>query len=301
MIEKLDAYVKSKHYRLLNSVLVYKGDEIILERYYNNCNEQSRHNIKSIWKSILSICCGIAMDTGFIKSVDEPIATYLPMFDGRNNAYHPFISIKHLLTMTSGIYWNGGIKYHCPMMEQFNRAKNRIEYISDIKMAAVPGTVSLYKEWDVILLSAVISAASGMNAFDFCNEYLYKPLGIESGRWFTFPDGLCYNIGTTPAQQAESDLSARELAKIGLLFKHDGNWNGKQIVPKAYIQEALAPHEPGYGYLWWLYDNGYGCSGYGGQQIKVIPEQDIVYVLQATALSSHRDYNDVVDEVLSCL
>lgn len=298
MIQRLDEYVERQRYRALNSVLIYKGDRIVLERYYNRYDENSRHHLKSIWKSILSVCCGIAIDKGLIKSVDEPIAAYLPVFDGRANPYHPMITVKHLLTMSSGIYWDGGVKHHCPMMEQFNRAGNRIEYISDIKMDAVPGTVFLYKEWDVILLSALLSAASGMNPFDFCSEYLYKPLGIESGRWFTFPDGVCYNIGTTPAEQAESNLSARDLAKIGLLFKNGGKWNKEQIVSGGYIREAITPHRQGYGYLWWLYDDGYGCMGYGGQQVRVIPEHDIVYVLQATALRSPRNYDDVVKEAL---
>ncbi|MPM73864.1 hypothetical protein SDC9_120849 [bioreactor metagenome] len=177
-------------------------------------------------------------------------------------------------------------------------------------MDALPGTNSVYKEWDVILLSAALSAATGMNTFDFCNEFLYKPLGIESGRWFTYPDGLCYNIGTTQAEQAQSDLSARDLAKIGLLLKNGGKWIGGQIISEGYVKEALSPLDlthghtlikHGYGYLWWIYPDGYGCSGYGGQQIKVIPQLDIVYVLQATALSSHRDYNDVVNEIIDLL
>lgn len=310
MIQKLDEYVKSRHYRLLNSVLIYQNDEMVLERYYNNYNETSRHNIKSIWKSILSVCCGIAIDKGFINSVDELISTYLPLFDGRNNSYHPFITIKHLLTMSSGIYWNGGVKYHCPMMEQFNRAKDHLAYIADVKMDTYPGTVSSYKEWDVILLSAVLATATGMNVFDFCNSYLYQPLGIESERWFMFSDGLCYNIGTTIAEQNTSNLSARDLAQIGLLFKNKGRRDGNQIVSEKYINDALTPIDlfhgrnlikQGYGYMWWIYDDGYGCNGYGGQQIKVMPEKNVVYVLQATALSSHRDYCDVVDTVLQSL
>ncbi|HBL84664.1 MAG: serine hydrolase [Clostridiales bacterium GWF2_38_85] len=310
LIHRFDEYAKAHHYRLLNSVLIYKGDKIVLERYYNKFTENSRNNVKSIWKSILSICCGIAIDRGFIKNVDEPIATYLPVFDGRNNPYHSMITIKHLLTMKSGIYWNGGVKYHCPMLQQFCRTKDRLAYLADVKMDSLPGTKSVYKEWDVILLSAVLSTATGMNTFDFCNEFLYKPLGIESGRWFTFSDGLCYNIGTTPAEQAQSDLSARDLAKIGMLFKNGGKWNDEKIVSEVYVKEALTPLDlthghtlikQGYGYMWWISPDGYGCSGYGGQQIKVIPKRDIVYVLQATVLSSHRDYNDVVNLIIDLL
>lgn len=315
LAHRLDEYVKQQHYRLLNSVLVYKGDEVIVECYYNKFTKNSRNNIKSIWKSILSICTGIAIDNGLIKSVDEPIATYLPNFDGRNNPYHPLITVRHLLTMSSGIYWNGGVKYHCPMLDQFNRAKNQLEFLADVKMDALPGTNPSYKEWDVILLSAVISAATGMNTYDFCNRYLYKPLGIESGRWWTYPCGLCYNIGDTTRadsriEQAKSDLSARDLAKIGFLFKQGGVYSGDRIVSAEYITEALTQNDlyhghtllkKSYGYMWWIYGDGYGCSGHGGQQIKVSPEKDIVYVIQATVLSSHRDYSDAVNEIISDL
>lgn len=305
LAQRLDEYVKQNHYRLLNSVLIYRGGELIVERYYNKFTENSRNNIKSIWKSILSVCTGIAIDKGFIKSVDEPISTYLPLFDGRNNSYHPLITVKYLLTMSSGIYWNGGIHYHCPMLDQFNRSKNQLEFLADIKMDTLPGTKNLYKEWDVILLSAVLSASTGINTFDFCNEYLYKPLGIESGRWWTYPCGLCYNIGDTTkadnrTEQAKSDLSARALGKIGFLFKQGGIWQGGKIVSSEYVKEALIPSEcnPNYGYMWWLSDEGYGCSGYGGQKIQVLPEKDIVYVIQATPLNTHRDYSDAVYEII---
>ncbi|MDD4124362.1 MAG: serine hydrolase [Eubacteriales bacterium] len=306
----LDEYIKQKHYRLLNNVLIYKNGEIVVERYYNKFTEKSRNNIKSIWKSILSVCAGIAVDKGYIKSVDEPIATYLPLFDGRNNPYHPLITVKHLLTMSSGIYWNGGVHYHCPMIEQFQRTKDRLSYLADIKTDSLPGTKSVYKEWDVILLSAVLSAATGMNTFDFCDMFLYKPLGIESGRWFTYPDGVCYNIGTNAQQQAQSDLCARDLAKIGMLFQNSGYWNGERIISDEYIKAALTPidithgstlKKQSYGYLWWIYPDGYGCSGFGGQQITVIPERNTIYVLQATALSSHRDYSDAVGEIIGYL
>ncbi len=77
----VDEYIKQKHYRLVNSVVVYKDNNLILERYYNNRNETSRNNIKSIWKSIVSICIGICLDKGYIKSLGTPVADYLEVFN----------------------------------------------------------------------------------------------------------------------------------------------------------------------------------------------------------------------------
>ena len=75
----LDRYIKEKRYRLVNSVLVYKDNQLVFERYYNKFDENSRNNIKSIWKSILSICTGICIDKGYINSLEEPVYKYSGM------------------------------------------------------------------------------------------------------------------------------------------------------------------------------------------------------------------------------
>lgn len=89
LVRDLDDYIQQKRYRLVNSVLLYKDGALALERYYNKYNKNSRNNIKSIWKSILSVCTGICLDNGYIESLDEPISNYLKEF-GQNN--HPIIN-----------------------------------------------------------------------------------------------------------------------------------------------------------------------------------------------------------------
>lgn len=190
----IDGYIKQKRYRLVNSVLVMKEEEIIFEHYYNKFNENSRNNIKSVWKSILSITLGICLDKGIIKSLDEPICEYLPEFNQGIHPYHKLITIRHLLTMSSGIYWNPGIHYHCPMLVQMLRTNSWLSHISDIAMAYYPGDKFQYKEWDVILLSAVIGRAAGRTSYELCDEFLYKPLGINSGAWPHSPDNVSYTI-----------------------------------------------------------------------------------------------------------
>ncbi len=283
----------------INSVLIYKDEQIVLERYYNGFNQDSRHAIKSIWKSILSICTGIALDKGIIKTLDEPIGNYLAEFSGSNHPYHRLITIRHLLTMTSGIYWNGGVHYHCPMLEQLFRASDPIGQLADTAMSDIPGSRHIYKEWDVILLSALLGRAIGGSVFGFCRNNLYTPLDIKSDRWASFKDGTEYSLSKDPALEAQSNLSARALASIGLLFLN----GGQGIISQSYIKEATTRSacSEGYGYLWWIVENGYRCSGFGGQQIRVIPEHSIVYVVQATALARHREYDDVIKEVIDSL
>ncbi len=304
----LDDYIRQNRYRLINSVLLYRDGELLLRRYYNGFDEHSRNNIKSVWKSILSICAGICLDKGLIKSLDDPVFLYLPMFNGDRDELHKRLTVRHLLTMTSGIYFNPGIHYHCPMLEQWFRAKDQLDYIADVNMENAPGTKYAYKEWDVILLSAVIAAASGMNTFDFCNQNLYQLMGIQSENWWTSPSGVCYNIGMREDEQAKSDLSALEMAKIGFLFLNAGVHNGQQIVSESYIKEALtpSPRNSGYGFLWWLFHHGepdfyYGCRGFGGQEINIIPSKNLVYVIQATATSSSKSYGDVFQELIKLI
>ncbi|RCX23766.1 CubicO group peptidase (beta-lactamase class C family) [Fontibacillus phaseoli] len=306
ILNQVDDYIRQKRYRLINSVLVLKNGKIVFERYYNKYNENSRNNIKSIWKSILSIAAGICLDRGIIQSLDEPIGKYLQEFARNNHPYHKLITIRHLLTMSSGIYWNGGIHYHCPMIAQMMRTNDWITHISDIEMNNVPGMYFQYKEWDVMLLSAVIGRACGATAYDFTKEYLYKPLNISSGRWPQSPCGFSY---TVMKGEEESDLSARDLAKLGMLFLDHGKYNGNQIVSMKYVKETITPSvtnasigslsdNDAYGFLWWLFPDGYGCRGFGGQEVNVFPDKHFVSIIQATPTSSSKSYEDINETIL---
>ncbi|MCR8645460.1 beta-lactamase family protein [Paenibacillus sp. N1-5-1-14] len=306
ILDQVDDYIKQKRYRLVNSVLIVKNGKIVFEKYYNKFNETSRNNIKSIWKSILSITTGICLDKGIIKSLDEPIGNYLKEFAQNTHPYHKLITIRHLLSMTSGIYWNSGVHYHCPMLVQMMRTSDWMAHIADIEMKGVPGMHFQYKEWDVMLLSAVIGRACGVTAYDITQEYLYQPLGITSGRWPQSPCGFSY---TVMKGEEESDLSARDLAKIGMLLLDKGKYNGNQIVSLDYVMQAVhssntnAPFGPssgvcGYGFLWLLLKDGYGCRGYGGQEVNIIPDKSFVTVIQATPTPSSKLYKDIHENIL---
>lgn len=300
ILNNIDDYIKQKHYRLVNSVLVIKNEKIIFEHYYNKFNVNSRNNIKSIWKSILSITLGICIDKGIIKSLDEPISKYLKEFNQGEHPYHKAITIRHLLTMSSGMYWNGGVHYSCPMMMQMMRSGSWISHISDIAMENYPGNKFQYKEWDVILLSAIISNAAGKTAYEICNEFLYKPLEITSGVWSQSPDKVSY---TVMKGEENSDLSARDLAKIGLLFLNKGVFQGKRIISENYIKQAISPSVASneYGYLWWLFDGGYACRGYGGQEVNVYPNEQLIIVIQATPSSQSKSYGDIAEQILMAI
>ncbi len=296
--EEITNYICLHHYRQINSVLVWRDGEIIAENYYNDFTSESRNVLCSVAKSILSIAAGIALDKALLPTPDVPIANYLPQFREGRDPMHPFITVRHLLTMTSGICWNGGVHYHCPMMEQIRRSKKWLSHIADCAVTTLPGTYYNYKEFDVILLSAVLETVCG-DLFDFINRELYLPLGIRSGRWYKSPCGIYYSVGDgDDTHENSSNLTAREMLAIGKLCLSRGNFNGQQIVSESYLSEATSASkdaiDPNYGYLFWLGKDWYACRGYGGQRIYIFPEKNMIIVMQATPTSRGMVYDDLI-------
>ncbi len=297
-LNEIDGYIAAKRYRLINSVLVYHHGEIILERYYNNSTPDTRNNLMSVWKSILSLTLGICLAQGRLPGLDEPVSKYLPYLAKNRHPLHRLITVRHLLTMSSGIYWQGGVHYNCPMMNQMRASNGNWEdFIADIPVAHTPGTKFQYKEWDVILLSALIRNAAGRTPYEICRDYLYAPLEIESGEWPQTPCGIVYNA--LPGMEA-SDLSARDLIKIGVLALNRGVWDGKRIVPAEYIRQCAEPSAAfgGYGLLWWLTDKGFHGRGFGGQELNVYPAKNAVAVIQAKVSPQSKSYGDVCEKIM---
>lgn len=298
---QLDQYIKNNQYRLINSVLVWENSKVVLEKYYNKFNENSRNVMRSVVKSILSICTGICVTKGIIKNLDEHIYKYLDIFAEGIHPYHKAITIRHLLTMTSGIYWVGGAHYHCPQLSVLRRSRNWIEHIAETDVAYVPGTKFNYSEFDVILLTAVLEKAINGDVFDFINENLYKQLNINSGRWWKSKCGIYYSCaeageGNGGEHERTSNLTAEEMLRIGQLMIQRGMYDGKQIVSEKYIDECTSPskHNSNYGYLWWLGEGYFAAHGFGGQNITVVPSENKIIVIQATPTSRGKEYEDVV-------
>lgn len=247
----IDNYIQRKRYRQINSVLLWQNGEFLAKCYYNGFDENSRNVIKSVAKSITSAVAGIMIDRGLLKSVDEPVYKFIPQFNEGRDLRHRMITVRHLLTMTSGIYWTGGVHYHCPMLDQMFRSENWIEHIADIAVTDIPGTRYIYKEWDIILLAEVLNHISG-DLYEFTNQNLYKPLGIESEGWFQSASGTYYTVGNNDRNEKLSDLTAMEMFQIGKLFLENGIYKDKQIISKEYIDMATAPSpaQSGYGFMW---------------------------------------------------
>ena len=178
-----------------------------------------------------------------------------------------------------------------------SRSKNWLGHIADIQMTDFPGAKYEYKEFDVIILSAVIGKACGGTSWEYCNEHLYRPLEIASDPWGQSKCGVSfpsmYDVGG-------ADLSARDMAKIGRLILHGGVWAGKQIISEDYIRVAVTPSEmnPTYGLLWWIGNGTYHCRGFSGQEINIHPDKNIVTVLQASISPSSKSYGEICENIV---
>jgi len=152
-------------------------------------------------------------------------------------------------------------------------------------MADDPGARFAYSSGAVHLLSAIVRETAGKNASAFAREHLFGPLGITDVGWPLDRQGLD-NHGW-----GDLRLRPHDMAKIGYLYLHEGQWDGQQVLSPAWVAAATANHvstlrptHDGYGYLWWIRSaGGYAAVGRGSQRIHVLPDKDMVVVITAGA------------------
>ncbi len=257
----------------LHSLLVVRHGRLILERYYGGTQPQDSSNVKSVTKSMLSALFGIALERGYIRSLDQPVLDFFPEY--REEVTEPRkqrITLRHLLTMSAGLDWkeNGPIAFRCM------RSSDWVQFILKSKLVDDPGAKWNYSSALPHLLSAVLTKASGTNTLAFARHALFDPLGAVIGQWGQDPKG--YYFGGS-----ELCMTPRDMAKFGYLYLNNGEWNGKQIVPSAWVQASTQQtNSAHYGFLWWLdtFESHpiYFAQGLGGQHIVVVPDLDAVVV-----------------------
>ena len=267
----------------LHSLLIIKNDSLIYERYYNQFTKDDYSNIKSASKSLLNLLIGIALEKNYIQSIDQPIHEYLPeLFSDTTDIRKKDITIKHLMLMQSGLLPTSLDNYG-----PWVASEDWLQYAIDQPLEADPGQLYGYSTGDTHLLAAVLARAAGTKALEFAEKYLYGPMDIPIQEWSEDPKGN--NEGGNNVY-----IKPIDLAKIGIMVRNGGLYEGKQLVSKQWIEESISYQvEPqgisrpfdidGYGYLWWLvkargYDS-YSAIGFGGQYMMTIPELEIIIVL----------------------
>jgi CubicO group peptidase (beta-lactamase class C family) len=244
------------------------------------------HSMQSVSKTVSSIIMGIATTRGDFKaSLDTPLLKYFDVAKVKNvDDRKRRITLRHVLTMTTGLDWNEEIAYDDPKNDSslMEATDDWVQYVIDRPMAQEPGKIFNYSSGVSELLAYIFQKETGRDIEKYGAEYLFAPLGIDSF-WKRTPLGL-------PDTEGGLFLSGNGLGKIGYLYLHDGVWDGEQIVSKDWVKQSLTPFidaEDGfkYGFKWWLLPRtdrqGYiwMARGFGGQRLMVFPEEELITVL----------------------
>ena len=279
----------------LYSLVIVRNDAIVFERYFNGSASNKSNNIHSASKSIISALVGIAIDEGFIDSVDQKVSDIIPEYFSANDANRD-TSLHNLLTMSAGIRWReDSTEYRIEIEEDW------VQAILDLEQEDLPGEQFKYSTGLSHVMSAVLTEATGTSVCQFAHQMLFDPLQITAEHWGRDPQMInCggFNLYMTP----------REMAKFGLLILNRGDWHGNQLVPEAFLEQSVQAQMvsvpsgtyPGYdydyGYYWWLVQilghPVYIAWGFGGQYICIIEDLDLVIVT-----TSDTYFNDTGQEI----
>ena len=271
----------------IESVVVVRNGYIVLEDYPRlPYDKDVPHIVHSVTKSFVSALIGIAIREGFLDGIDQRMVDLFPDRDIANlDSRKESVTLENILTMKVGLEWDEWrYAYTDPRNDYIKaiRSSDPVQYVLDVPMMEDPGVRWNYNGGTSHLLSALVSESTGQDTLAFAREHLFGPLGITDVKWDRDQHGIYYGGGGLY-------LTPRDMAKFGYLYLHNGNWDGKQVVPEDFVAEATKTHSilsgsRGYGYQsWWTYpqDGVYYAAGLLGQRIYVIPELDLVVVFTA--------------------
>ncbi|HDX9490037.1 serine hydrolase domain-containing protein [Bacillus thuringiensis] len=299
--EKLEQIIQEE-YKNMNGMLVVQKGNIIFEKYYNGQGPDDAFHVASVTKTIISALIGICVNKGYIKSVNQKVIEFFPEYKRKASE----VTVRHLLSMTAPypfVDWQEPLEELCTQEDWVQYALNRMGNGGEI------GSFK-YSSAGAHVLSAIITSATGKNAREFANEYLFQPLDMReipnyNMKVFGFDDlfgkdvkGWVHDPNGISTGGWGLTLTARDMAKFGQLYLSDGIYNGKQILSKSWVQESIAMNSNQYGYLWWLREeNGifsYCAMGDGGSMICCIPKQDLVVVIASEVMPNARDRWEVI-------
>ena len=286
----LDAFLAAQRSAAL---LVLHDGRLRLERYGLDFDAKGRWTSFSVAKSITSMLVGAALHDGHIRSMDDKVSDYIPQMKG--SAYDD-VSIRQLLTMTSGVRWNEDYGDPGSDVARFNRHKPEegvdalVSYLRRLPREATPGTRWHYSTGETNLVGILVSQATKKPLATYLSEKVWVPAGMEQkATWILSKTGQ--EISGCCIQAA-----SRDFARFGQFILNGAAVGGKSIVPDGWLEQATTTRVPigqpgrGYGYQWWTYDSGaFTARGIFGQGIFIDPQRKLVIASNADWGGGARD------------
>jgi len=267
-------------------LLVIKDGNIVYERYGLGNNEESLWISFSVAKSVVAMLIGAAIQDGYINSVDESVTDYLPRL--KNSSYDQS-SIRNLLQMASGVEWNEDYADPESDVAKANwNTLNMYEYLRHKPRAVEPGELFHYNTAETNLAGTLLRSAIGNNLAAYLSERIWQPFGMEfDAEWnLTEPaggefGGCCINA------------TLRDYGRIGMFALANGQLqDGTEVLPSGWMRESTTPSKgfDGYGYFWWLLDEGiYRAMGIFGQGIYINHEENVVIAVHSAWSEADKD------------
>ena len=281
-----------------SSFLVVKNNQVIYEQYWDEHHPETVSNSFSAAKTVVSMLIGIALDEGYIKSLDEPVRKYIPEFSGKGKEK---ITIRHLLMMASGLDWGESGKNPLSENAESYYGWDLRGLVTRQHAIQEPGKEFIYQSGNSQLLGFIIEKATGKDLAQYASEKLWKPIGAESNAFWSLDKengdekAFCCLYSTT-----------RDFARIGKVLANHGKWNDKQVIPAGYFDEMVKNPEmtteegvpnTRYGLHIWTYNSKghpvYYCRGIKGQYIISIPDEQLIIVR-----TGHKRAPDIEKEIL---
>lgn len=287
----------------LHGIVVDRGGRLQFEAYFDGQDQaggawfsraasfgpEALHDLRSVTKSLTGLLVGVALQRGEIPSLDEPVLRHFPEHADLRTPQRKRITLEHLLTMSAGLAWDESGSY-----VRLGNSETRMRlspdpdrYVLERDIVAPPGERFVYSGGATALLGEVLVRRTGQPLDQYAQAHLFGPLGIQHSEWRR--DGLGR---VTPFGGLR--LSPRDLARIGRMLLDGGRWQGRQVVPAAWIEASFQPRLPSgqggqYGYQWWLGEvktpqgahRWIAAQGNGGQRLYLVPTLDLVVVVTA--------------------
>jgi len=301
VLERMVSAVQADEFGQITSVLLGGRSEVLFEAYFGPVDASTLHNTRSATKSITSMLVGIAIDRGLLPGVEAPVLAFFPELgtigdpDGRKSR----ITIEDLLTMSSLLECDDWNPFSRGNEERMYLIEDWIRFFFELPIKGFPDWVDRpedapyrrsfsYCTAGAVVLGGLLARAADMPVEEFAAQALFGPLGITELRWQFTPSGLAMTGGGLL-------LKSCDLLKLARLYLCEGIWQGRQVVPSAWVHrsttaQAQINDTTRYGYLWWLKDYGppgrtqhaYYMAGAGGNKVLVFPALDVCAVITST-------------------